>query len=198
MFTIGVILFFATTVVAQEQQKSFTINFGLSAEGYGYPNYLHQQTKENSIPSLHLYGEYFSGKLFSIGLYGAYTYDYFKHYDVSNPNLNYKDSWKGWDLGLRYSFHLSPALIKTNKLDLYAAGFTGYTNRSMVYDKKNITSTDFDYSINAFSIGGIVGGRYFISKLVGFYGEVGISRNTFFGLGVTYRISPKKTALPKN
>jgi hypothetical protein len=192
-FIVTATLLFGITASAQNSTKSVTINLGLSAEGYGFPNYLYEQPQRNFLPTLNLYGEYFLGKIFSVGFYSAYTYNYYKFHDYVYPSDSYKDNWRGWDLGLRYMFHLNPILIKTDKIDLYAAGFSGYTSRSLVYDKKNIYRDTLNYNIDALSVGGLLGGRYFISKHVGVYGEAGFSRQLFLGAGVTYKLTRRAT-----
>ncbi len=191
-FTISAILLIATNGLTQSYKKNFSINLGLSAEGYGYPNRLYEQPQNNSIPTLNFYGEYSLCKIFSLGLYGAYTYNYYKFHDYAYPDDSYKDAWKGWDFGLRYTFHLTPILIKNGQIDFYVAAFSGYTSRSFVYDKKNIYRDSLNYSINALSVGGLLGFRYFISKHIGVYGEVGLSKDIFLGAGVTYQVRKKK------
>jgi hypothetical protein len=75
---------------------------------------------------------------------------------------------------------------------LYLAAFPGYTSRSLVYDKTNIYRNSLNYNINALSVGGILGFRYFIFKKLGIYGEAGLSRNIFLGAGLTYQIQSKR------
>lgn len=191
LFTISAIFLIMTSGLTQSYKKTFTINMGLSEEGYGYPNGL-PETQTNVCPTVNIYCEYFLGKLFSIGLYGAYTYSYDKFHDFTYPQDSYKDAWKGWDFGLRYTFHLSSIFIKNEKIDLYLSAFSGYTRRALVYDKKNIYRDSLNYSADALSAGGILGFSYFISKKIGVYGEAGLSRKTFLGAGVTYRILNKR------
>ena len=190
-FSISAIFLITTSGLTQTYKKTFAINFGLSEEGYGYPNSL-PETQTNILPTVNLYCEYFFDKAFSIGLYGAYTYSYYKFHDFTYPSESYKDAWEGWDLGLRYTLHLSPILIKNEKIDLYLSAFSGYTKRALVYDKKNIYRDSLNYNTDAFSVGGILGVRYFISKKIGVYGEAGLSRKTFLGGGVTYQILSKR------
>jgi hypothetical protein len=185
-FTMSAIFLIVTNGMSQAN-KSFAVNLGLSAQGYGYPNRLYEQPQTNPTPTINLYGEYFLGKIFSLGFYGAYTYNYYKFHDYVYDD-SYKDAWRGWDFGLRYTCHLSPIFIKNDKTDLYLAAFSGYTTRSFVYDKKNIYRDSLNYSIDALSIGAILGFRYFISKQIGVYGEAGLSRDIFLGAGVTYQI----------
>jgi hypothetical protein len=87
---------------------------------------------------------------------------------------------------------LSPVLIKNDKIDLYAAAFSGYTSREFLYDKNNIYRDSLNFNIHTLSVGGILGGRYFITEHIGLYGEVGLSRDLFLGGGVTYQLPAKK------
>ena len=187
---ISVILVIPTIGVTQTSKNSFTISLGLSDEGYGYPNHL-ADVPTNILPTVNLYGEYYLSNVLSIGVYGAYTYSYYKFHDFTYPSESYKDAWQGWDFGLRYAVHLSPIFIKNEKIDLYLSAFSGYTKRSLVYDKKNIYRDSLNYNTDAFSVGGILGVRYFISKEIGVFGEVGFSRKAFLGGGVTYQILSK-------
>lgn len=110
--------------------------------------------------------------MFSLGLYGAYTDSYYKFEDYYYPTDSYKDAWRGWDVGLRYTLHLGTAFIKNERTDVYLSAFSGYTSRSLAYDKTNIYRDSLNYSIKALSIGGIIGFRYFISEQVGLFEEV--------------------------
>ena len=83
-------------------------------------------------------------------------------------------------------------MTKNKKTDLYLSAFSGYTTRALVYDKKNIYRADLNYNSDAFTVGGILGVRYFISNRIGLYGEAGFSRNLFLGGGVTYHLFNKR------
>ena len=177
-FIISVILVSPTGGLAQIRKNSFTINLGLSDEGYGYPNHL-PDVPTNILSTVNLYSEYYFHKVLSIGFYAAYTYSYYKFHDFTYPSESYKDVWKGWDVGLRYTVHLNPIFIKNEKINVYLSAFSGYTKRSLAYDKKNIYRDSLNYNTDAFSVGGILGGRYFVSKKISVYGEAGFSRRIF-------------------
>ena len=189
--TVSAFFLISTNAFTQSYKKGFTLNLGFGSEGYGYPDRL-EATQTSSVPTINLYGEYFLGKMFSLGVYGAYTDSYDEFKDYYYPSDSYKDSWRGWDAGLRYTLHLGPVLTKNDRTDLYLSAFSGYTSRSLVYDKTNIYRDSLNYSIKALSIGGIIGFRYFVSEHIGLFGEVGLSREVFLGGGITYNIPAKK------
>lgn len=185
--TIAFILLFKSLAWTQTTKNDLLINFGASS-GYGYPNGL-TSTENSGIPTLNLSGEYSLNKLLSFGLYTAYTYSFFKFDD---PQVGYKDVWRGWDIGAKSTFHISPFFIKDEKADMYLAVFSGYTTRSLVYDKSNIYRDSLNYNVDAFSYGGILGFRYLITKKIGLYGETGLSRKFFIGGGISFIINTKK------
>lgn len=186
-FSTSAILLLSKSGLTQTHNKEITINIGLSDEGYGYPNHL-TDVPSNICPTINLYSEYHFNKSFSVGVSGAFTYSYYKFENDVNPAVNYKDVWKGWDFGLRYTLHFSPALSMNKNTDLYLSAFTGYTTRKTEYDKKNIYRDVLNYNTDACSIGGILGFRYFISEKIGLYAEAGLSRKLFLGGGATYNI----------
>lgn len=190
-FSASAILLFSKSGLTQTHNKGITINIGLSDEGYGYPNNLSDYSS-NICPTINLYSEYFFDKLFSVGIYGAFTYSYSKYENDVNPEVNEKNVWKGWDFGLRYTLHFSPVLSMKKNTDLYLSAFFGYTTRKAVYDQKNIYRDILNYNTDALSVGGILGFRYFLSEKVGLYAEAGLSRQLFFGGGVTYDLFSKE------
>ena len=189
--TLSGILLFTQIGLSQTNKKDFIINLGLSDEGYGYPNNL-PDVPSNICPTINLYSEYFLDKFFSIGIYSAFTYSYYKFKSHVYPGSNYKDAWQGWDLGLRYTFHFNPIFRRYESTDLYLSGFSGFTTRALVFDKNNIYRDDLNYKTNAFSVGGILGGRFLITNRMSLYGEAGYSRKLFLGGGVTYHILNEK------
>ncbi len=96
---------FTTSVRAQQRGHEIIVNLGASS-GYGYPSGL-TSTENGGIPTLNLHFEKSAGRYFSIGPYIAYTYSFYK---FDNPQTGYKDVWKGWDVGIRGSFHLGPLI----------------------------------------------------------------------------------------
>ena len=180
------ILFITSTGRTQTNKNDLLINFGPSSS-YGYPSGLAE--RENSgIPSLNLSGDYSLSKLFSLGLDGAYTYSFYKY---NFPPVFYKDIWKGWDIGVRNAFHISPFIAKNEKADLYMAAFFGYTNRFLVYDQTNIYRDSLNYKVDAISIGILLGLRYFITKNFGLYIETGLSRKFSMSGGISFNINSK-------
>ena len=170
----------------QNDKHDIKISFG-AFSGYGYPNGLPGTT--SGIPTLNLTGEYFLNKFFSLGGYTSYTYSFD---EFENPQSGYKDVWKGWDVGVKTNFYISPFFKKNEKIDLYLTGFFGYTTRSLVYDKSNIYRDSLNYSVDATTVGAILGFRYFINTVIGFYFEAGLSRNSFLGAGVSFNIKNKQ------
>ena len=187
--TISVSLFLTLVGWTQNKKNDILINSGVSS-GYGYPSELGRVDTENSgIPTLNLNGEYSLNDYFSLGLYSAYTYSFYKY---DNPISGYKDVWKGWDIGIKSTIHVSPFFIKNKNADLYFTAFSGYTSRSLVYDKSNIYRDSLNYNVDAFSIGGILGFRYLITRQFGLYVESGISRKFFIGGGISFAFRSKK------
>ncbi|HEX6432480.1 MAG TPA: hypothetical protein VF008_32525 [Niastella sp.] len=180
------------TLVARTQIKKndILINFG-AYSGYGYPSGLGRIDTENSgIPTLNLNGEYSLSKYFSAGLYSAYTYSYFKYDPLTGSG--YKNVWKGWDIGIKSTIHVSHFLIKDNNAYLYLTAFSGYSTFALVVDKNNIYRDSINYKVDDFSIGGILGFRYLITRQFGFYVESGISRKFFVGGGLSFAFHSKK------
>ena len=184
--TLAAIVFLTSAGQSQNKKHDLVINFGASS-GYGYPSGL-TSTENSGVPALNASGEYSFSKLFSLGLYGAYTYSFFK---FDHPLVGYKDVWKGWDIGIRNTIHLSPLVIKDEKTDLYVALFSGYTTRSLSYDQSNIYHDSLNYKVDAFSVGGILGFRYWINQKFGAYAEAGQSRKFFLGGGISFKINSK-------
>jgi hypothetical protein len=180
------ILLIPHIVWSQNIKNNLRINTGASS-GYGYPSGL-TSTANSGIPTINLSGEYAINNLISVGIYGAYTYTFYKYND---PMVGYKDVWKGWDLGVRSNIHLGSWIIKNNKADLYAGVFSGYITRSLVYDRSNIYRDSLSYSINALNIGGLTGIRYYINPRFGLFCEAGFSRKFFIGAGVSFIIHSK-------
>jgi hypothetical protein len=171
---------------AQTNKNDIQINVGASS-GYGYPNGL-TETENSGIPTLNLSIDYSLSKIFSVGIYGAYTYS-FSSDKVYNSQSDYKVVWRGLDIGARATFHISSLLTKNGKADLYLIAFSGYTSRALVYDKSNIYRDSLNYKVDAFNIGGILGFRYLITQKIGLYGETGVSRKFFLGAGISFKIN---------
>ncbi|MFZ6025177.1 MAG: hypothetical protein ACOYVG_12075 [Bacteroidota bacterium] len=167
---------------AQTNKGSLIINLGASS-GYGYPTGL-KSTENSGIPTLDFHAEYSLHKIFSFGPYIAYTYS-FDQFD--NPQVGYKDVWKGWDIGLRGTLHVGSIFLQNEKADLYITSFAGYITRALVYDRTNIYRDSLNYKTNDFGAGGIVGFHYFFNNRLGLYIETGISKEFFIGGGVAYK-----------
>ena len=189
----GIALFFVIVLSAQTNKNTLIINFG-AASGYGYPIQLGDLYRE--IPTSILSTEYPFNSLLTLGVYTAYTYASYKY---PYPPVAYKNVWKGWDIGIHGSLHIISFFKKEKKskvdkewTDLYLKLFSGFTSRSLVYDKTNIYRDSLNYHINTLSLGSILGLRYFINTWFGLYAEIEISRELFFGGGVTFRIFRKK------
>jgi hypothetical protein len=173
---------------AQDKKRDIYIDIeGLSS--YGYPAELSGLSR-SSIPTLGVGVGVAISKFYHAGLYVGYTYDYFIFED---PQSGYKDVWKGWDLGIKNTFHIGKLFLKTEKLDPYIGVITGYTQRSRVHiSKTNIPDFYYDllnYEEDAITIGGLGGVKYFISKGVALFGEMGITRMFFIGGGISIRLT---------
>ncbi len=181
------VLFIGLIAGAQTRKNNIVINFGPSS-GYGYPSRLYSENC-NCIPATNLSGDYSVNKVLSVGIYGAYTYTFFKFEDYITPEINYKDVGKGWDIGVRGAFHISPLIIKNERTDIYAAAFIGDAIYSLVYDKKNIYRDSLNQKVSAINVGGILGFRYFITRIIGLYAEGGLSRKFFMSGGISININ---------
>src|SRR5689334_10242219 len=134
-FCLIVSLLFITLIgQAQTDKNDIILNLGVSS-GYGYPSSL---SRSNSgIPAINLSGDFSLNRFLSIGFYSAYTYTYYKFQYPTMPTAEYKDVWKGWDVGVKSSFHFSPFILENEDWDLYVAAFFGYANHSLVFDHKH-------------------------------------------------------------
>ena len=189
----AIILFSVIVMSAQTNKNTLIINFG-AASGYGYPIKLGDLYSE--IPTSTLSAEYPFNSLLALGIYTAYTYASYKY---PYPPVAYKNVWKGWDIGIHGSLHIVSLIKREKKIkvdkertDLYLKVFSGFTSRSLVYDKWNIYRDSLNYQIKVLSLGSILGLRYYVNKWFGFYAEIGISREVFIGGGVTFRTFKKK------
>jgi hypothetical protein len=178
-------LFCISNIKAQTKAKDIVLNLG------AYSGYGHQQrepfTENSGIPAMSVGAEYFFSKCFAIGTYVTYTYVYDKFVGTTE---RYKDVWRGWDIGVKPTFHFNPLLAEhiANKMDIYVSGFGGYAYRALRYDKTNIYRDSLNYSIDGLSAGGIIGFRFYASKKFGLYGELGKSNRWFIGGGVTLKL----------
>ena len=183
---IASLLFITSIGQAQTDKNDIVINLGVSS-GYGYPSSLY---RENSgIPAINLSGDYSLNRLISLGLYGAYTYTFHKFQYPTMPQIEYKDIWKGWDVGIKSSFHVSPFIIKNEDWDLYIAAFFGYASHSLVFDRKNVDNDHINYHVGEINAGSMLGFRYYLSRNIGLYGEAGVSRKFFAGAGLSLNIN---------
>ena len=174
---------------SQTRRNNLVINLGLSS-GYGYPSALHQNN--NGISALNLSMDYSLNKFFSFGSYAAYTYSYYEFHDRLAPEISYKDVWKGWDFGVRSSFHISPIIMKNKKADLYVTGFFGSSIHSLVHDQKNAHMDSLNFKVHDVNAGSIAGFRYYISRVIALYFEGGLSREFFMSGGLAFNVHVKK------
>jgi len=180
------LLSLATIGQAQTGKNDIVISAGVSS-GYGYPSSLYRDN--SGIPAINLSGDYSLNKLLSVGLYSAYTYTYYKFAYPTMPQTEYKDVWKGWDLGIKSTFHVSPFIMKNEDWDLYIAAFFGYANHSLVFDRKRVDNGHISYHVGEINAGSILGFRYYLSRNIGFYAEAGVSRKLFGGGGLSLNIN---------
>lgn len=174
---------------SQTRKNNLVINLGLSS-GYGYPSALHNEN--SGVPALNLSMDYSLNKFFSFGTYAAYTYLYYEFHDRSTPEIYYKDVWKGWDFGVRSSFHISPIIMKNKKADLYITGFFGSSIHSLMREVKNTHMDSLHFKVHDVNAGSIAGFRYYISRVIALYFEAGLSREFFMSGGLAFNVHPKK------
>ena len=105
------------------------------------------------------------------------------------PEIEYKDVWKGWDVGIKSSFHVSPFIIKNEDWDRYVAAFFGYAHHSLVFDRKNVDNGHINYHVGEINAGSMLGFRYYLSRNIGLYTEAGVSRKFFAGAGLSLNIN---------
>lgn len=185
VWVIFLTLFCISNLEAQTKAKDIVLNLGAYS---GYGNQQREPFTENSgIPAMNAGIEYFFNKYFAIGSYVTYTYVYDKFVGSTE---RYKDVWRGWDIGIKPTFHFNPLLTErtANKVDIYLSGFGGYSYRALRYDKTNIYRDSLNYSTEGISVGGIIGCRFYASKKIGLYGELGKSHRWFIGGGVILKL----------
>ena len=190
LFALGIMtmLLLSVSGSAQTRKHDVVINLGPSS-GYGYPSPF--RPENGRIPAFNLSADFSLNTLLSCGVYAAYTYSFYRFPDQIIPGLKYKDVWKGWDMGVRSSFHFSSLIMDNEKTDLYITAFFGYTILSLEYDKRNIHRTRFNYDLHDINAGNIAGFRYHLTRIVGLYAEAGLSRKFFMSAGASVNISSK-------
>jgi hypothetical protein len=182
---IASLLFIASIGQAQTDKNDIVINLGVSS-GYGYPSSLYRDN--SGIPAINLSGDYSLTRLVSVGFY-THTHTFYKFQYPTMPEVEYKDVWKGWDVGIKSTFHVSPFIIKNEDWDLYIAAFFGYANHSLVFDRNNADNGHINYSVGEINAGSILGFRYYLSRNIGLYAEAGVSRKFFAGGGLSFNIN---------
>lgn len=183
---IASLLFITTIGQAQTDKNDIIINAGVSS-GYGYPSSLY---RENSgIPAINLSGDYSLNRLISVGFYTAYTYSFYKFQYPTMPETEYKDVWKGWDVGIKSTFHASPLILENEAWDLYIAAFFGYANHSLIFDRKHVDNGHISYHVGEINAGSMLGFRYYLSRNIALYTEAGVSRKFFAGGGLSFNIN---------
>ncbi|HEY7159988.1 MAG TPA: hypothetical protein VH815_01960 [Acidobacteriota bacterium] len=183
---IASLLFITLIGQAQTDKNDVIINLGVSS-GYGYPSSLYRAN--SGIPAVNLSGDYSLNRFLSVGLYAAYTYTFYKFQYPGIPETEYKDVWKGWDVGIKSAFHFSPFLLNNEDWDLYIAAFFGYASHSLVFDRKHPGSDHISYHVGEINAGSMLGFRYYLSRNIGLYAEAGVSRKLFGGGGLSFNIN---------
>jgi len=180
------LLLIASIGQAQTDKNDVIINLGVSS-GYGYPSSLYRSN--SGIPAINLSGDYSLNRLLSVGIYSAYTYTFYKFQYPDMPETEYKDVWKGWDFGIKSSFHFSPFILQNEYWDLYVAAFFGYARHSLVFDRKHVNNGHLDYHVGEINAGSMLGFRYYLSRNIALYTEAGVSRKFFAGGGLSFNIN---------
>lgn len=183
-----IVSFFIEDMKAQTEKKDIVINVGVYS-GYGYKE-REPFLETSGIPTMSISAECFINKYIAIGSYMSYTYVYD---EVIGTTQKTKDVWRGWDLGLKPTFHFNPLLPEglIKRTDIYIAGFGGYAYRALRYDKKNIYRDSLNYNVSDLNTGAILGFRYLFNNKLALYGELGKSSRWFIGGGITVTINSK-------
>ncbi|MEP6749037.1 MAG: hypothetical protein ABJB86_14995 [Bacteroidota bacterium] len=180
---------------AQNIKHDFIIAAGFSS-GDGHSIRPYPPTNGINTPDLNC--EYYFSSAFSAGLCGIYYHNTFKWESNTAVNYGYKDSWEGFNAGVKATFHMAKLLkINPRYFDVYVTAFGG--SRSLTYWQKGINTVDpysniLDYKIRSFSAGGISGIRFLCNRKLGFYAELGFSRELFINAGISYNLAKKKTS----
>jgi hypothetical protein len=180
------LLLIASIGQAQTDKNDVIVNLGVSS-GYGYPSSLYRSN--SGIPAINLSGDYSLNRLLSVGIYSAYTYTFYKFQYPDMPETEFKDVWKGWDLGIKSSFHFSPFILQNEYWDLYVSAFFGYARHSLVFDRKHVYNGHLDYHVGEINAGSMLGFRYYLSRNIALYTEAGVSRKFFAGGGLSFNIN---------
>lgn len=87
-------------------------------------------------------------------------------------------------LGVRASYHVNELLkIKSEKIDLYGGPTLGYRNFSWKDTDQNLGD---NYGSSVF-LGAYIGGKYYFSKAIGLFAEVGSIGSTNARIGVALK-----------
>lgn len=92
-------------------------------------------------------------------------------------------------INLHCSYHLTIPSLNFEHFDVYATALLGYNLAS--HPKASIEADEVaEPSRKGINVGVMGGIKYMIDSNVGFYSELGYSRNSYFNLGIVYRLIP--------
>ncbi len=153
---------------------------GFGGIGYSYPISLGINRVLNQKISVGLLVQHFSQNIQvtsqddSLTSYTIYSSQYKYSYNSCNARLDY---------------HLTIPALSFEHFDVYVSALLGY---NLASHPKTIIEPDTVASPtrSGLNFGAMAGIRYMADKNIGFYSELGYSRNTYISIGVVYRIVP--------
>jgi hypothetical protein len=165
--------FLFKSVLAQDKAyelKNSVINLGV---GFGYSiGYI---SGTSASPVMNASYEYAFKEVGPgiLGLGGSFSYQGSK-YEYSDIWGTYKQNWNTTFFALRGTWH--PNALIGEKYDVYGALQLGYYNYHYKFSGTGVyeSSSTYDSGLdNSLGLGLIVGGRYFFTKNIGVYAELG-------------------------
>jgi hypothetical protein len=188
-----IIILASFTAKAQNafQKKDLFVSLGLSGGNYRDMDFNSSERAGRSFP-IFLSGEYGVNNTISVGPYVGYYF--WKYRYVGNVAVDTNDQFMFKShhtvVGLRGTYHMTPALEKLFKadmasedLDIYITGLVGYELNSLTR-----TNNSEDMQGESKPVAGIViGARYFLNYRFALFGELGPGTMGLASLGVTAR-----------
>ncbi len=146
-----------------------------SGRGYSYHSSpAFSFSYEHAIPKK--LGPGYLGLGLYLGYQNAYsTYNYYWNKNGYNNNYYYKNSWSNFLVAVRGVYHADA--LNFEKGELYFGGLAGLRFQNYHYETNNPDPYADNYYVNSgnvfptFSV--FVGGRYYLTKNIGLFAEVG-------------------------
>lgn len=152
-------------------------NYYSAYSGYGYSYHsspAFSLSYEHGIPKK--VGPGYLGLGVYLGYQSAYTtYNYYWDKHGYNNNYYYRNSWSNFMVAARLAYHADA--LNFNKGEVYFGGLAGLRFQTYHYETNNPDPYADNYSVTSgnvfptFSI--FVGGRYYLTKNIGLFAEVG-------------------------